>query len=176
MRTALLLVLATGCAHARFENDYGECGPGGATRAELGYAEALRPPEGFGEGAATNYVAAPPWLDGQPRVFPIDSSFRYDELLPPQPVLADTPLLCELEYRAQTRARLGGGRTRRWLSADALSGADLSVIYEVAGKGPSMRVAGARDGDRVGLVEGGLPHVLQRLQDEADERSRDTCR
>ncbi len=148
-------LLLSGCAGARFEARYAECTPPdpAAVIAELGMASSFDAPESFGDEAASNYVAAPPWVEGQSRTYPWDRGFAYEELLANDRRPTTAPLWCEVRYQPQMRQRLIGGTTRRWLSADGRSGADLFVLYEVVGQEPPLRAWGPSNGDVVHLLD-----------------------
>ncbi|MDC0716520.1 hypothetical protein [Nannocystis bainbridge] len=130
----LLAALVSGCASARFEAAHRACDPAAeADRADaLGYAG---PPDDseLRDRAARNHAAAPPWVVGQSRVYPLDPSFRYEALWPAS-AGASTPLLCRLTYDA--------GRRRGLFAADPLTAVELTTVYEVPGKTPPQRVLG----------------------------------
>jgi hypothetical protein len=143
MRTSLALTMTAlgGCASARFEAALATCDPAVEARADpvdaLGYAAAHEPPLGtLKDGAARNYEAAPPWVMGQPRVYPFDASFSYDTIVL-DTGREDTPLLCRLTYDRNQR--------RGFFAADVLTNVELSAVYEVPGKSPQLRAHGPRD-------------------------------
>lgn len=130
----LLVTLASGCAAARFEAAHRTCDRAAEVEPSVALGYAGPPDAGELRGrAARNHAAAPPWVVGQSRVYPLDPSFRYWELWPAGGD-ASTPLLCRLTY----------DRTRRrgLFAADPLTEVELTTVYEVPGKTPPQRVHG----------------------------------
>lgn len=128
-----------GCASVRFEaatkacDVTAEADPADA----LGYARVHAPPEGALDGGARrNHEAAPPWVVGQPRVYPFDPWYAYDEIVLEAGRHA-TPLLCRASY--------DGGQRRALFAADPFTAVELSAVYEVPGKSPPLFAHGPRD-------------------------------
>jgi hypothetical protein len=128
-----------GCAQARFEAAVRACNPASETNPAdaLGYASVHEPPTGaLTGGAAKNHEAAPPWVVGQPRVYPFDSGFSYAGMVL-EVGREPTPLACRMSYDRQQRRAL--------FAADPLTNVEISAVYEVPGKSPLLHAHGARD-------------------------------